>query len=246
MFIVVRAKRALAILGLTIFAFGGIIIACNRTLVPVFSQNTAEKQTCYVIDAGHGGEDGGAVSPDGVVESTLNLAIAQRTRGLLSFLGTSTTMTRSGQEAIYSPGAVTLREKKRSDLENRAALVNRCEHGILVSIHQNSLPSAPSVRGAQVFFNSAAGANILAEQVQQALNESVNAADHAKDAKQIAASIYLMQQIDCPGILIECGFLSNAADTENLQNSAYQTKLALAAAAGILRYENGASEYESK
>ena len=97
MFIVVRAKRALAILGLTIFAFGGIIIACNRTLVPVFSQNTAEKQTCYVIDAGHGGEDGGAVSPDGVVESTLNLAIAQRTRGLLSFLGTFTTMTRSGQ-----------------------------------------------------------------------------------------------------------------------------------------------------
>lgn len=246
MFIVVRAKRVLAILGLTIFAFGGIIIACNRTLVPVFSQNTNEEATCYVIDAGHGGEDGGAVSPDGVVESTLNLAIAERTRSLLSFLGVSTAMTRKGPEAIYSDGAVTLREKKRSDLENRVELVNSHAPGVLVSIHQNSLPSAPSVRGAQVFFNGAAKADALAEQVQQTLNESVNAANHVKDAKRIAPSIYLMEQIQCPGILIECGFLSNAADTENLQNSAYQTKLALAAAAGILRYENGASEYESK
>ena len=76
-----------------------------------------------VLDAGHGGEDGGAVSPDGVVESDLNLAITRRLRDVLLFLGRDTVLTRTGEDAIYSPEAVTLREKKVSDLKNRVDLI---------------------------------------------------------------------------------------------------------------------------
>lgn len=246
MFIVVRARRVLGILCLTILAIGGIIMTGNRTLVPVFSHTASETpQTCYIIDAGHGGEDGGAVSSEGVIESDINLAIAQKTEKLLAFLGKSTAMTRKDERAVYSDGAVTLREKKRSDLENRAAMINGYENAVLISIHQNSLPSAPSVHGAQVFYNSADGAELLAEQMQQSLNQCVNT-DNAKTTKQIDSSIYLMRQVNCRAILVECGFLSNHEDTKKLQDGGYQTKLAMTITAGVLNHENGVSAYESE
>lgn len=246
MFIVVRAKKVLGILCLTILLIGGIIITGNRTLVPVFSRTASETmQTCYIIDAGHGGEDGGAVSSEGVIESDINLAIAQRTEQLMAFLGKSTAMTRSDEQAVYSDGAVTLREKKRSDLENRAAMINGYEDAVLISIHQNSLPSSPSVHGAQVFYNGIDGAEILAEHVQQSLNQSVNIGNE-KTKKQIDSSIYLMRQVNCPAILVECGFLSNSEETKELQDGGYQTKLAMIIAAGVLNHENGAIAYESE
>lgn len=100
-----------------------------------------------VIDAGHGGEDGGAVAADGTVESGINLAIAQDLDALLRFLGCETRMTRTEDAAIYSDGARTLREKKASDLKNRVALVNETPNAVLLSIHQNSLPASRRVHG---------------------------------------------------------------------------------------------------
>ena len=182
-----------------------------------------------VVDAGHGGEDGGAVAADGTVESGLNLAIARRVRDLLTFAGVPTTVTREGDAAIYDPGSATLREKKVSDLHNRVALVNELPGAVLLSIHQNSLPSSPSTRGAQVFWNRQEGAEELASSIQEALN-----AGHEKKAAQVPSSVYLMKEITAPGVLVECGFLSNAAETEQLKDPAYQTKLAAAIAAGVL------------
>ena len=240
MFLVLRAKRIFMVLCLTIFTIGGIIIACNRTLVPVFAPDTTGQAHYYIIDAGHGGEDGGAVSGDGIAESDLNLSIAVKTEKLLSFLGKNTAMTRNDGNAVYTDGAATLREKKRSDLENRVSMVNEYTHATLISIHQNSLPSVPAVHGAQVFYNAVEGAQALAEQTQQQLNQSVNLGNE-KAAKEIDSSIYLMQHVNCPAILIECGFLSNSAETQLLQDAHYQTKLAAAIVAGILRTTNGAS-----
>ena len=107
-----------------------------------------------VLDAGHGGEDGGAVSRDGVAESSVNLAITRKLRDVFLFLGRDTVLTREGEEAIYSPDCVTLREKKVSDLKNRVALINQQSGAVLISIHQNSMPDHPSVHGAQVFYNA--------------------------------------------------------------------------------------------
>ena len=216
-----------------LLCLSGILWAGHKSpRVPAFSAREDVPVT-VVIDPGHGGEDGGAVAADGTVESGLNLAIARRVRDLLTFAGVPTTVTREGDAAIYDPGSATLREKKVSDLHNRVALVNELPGAVLLSIHQNSLPSSPSTRGAQVFWNRQEGAEELASSIQEALNGAVNAG-HEKKAAQVPSSVYLMKEITAPGVLVECGFLSNAAETEQLKDPAYQTKLAAAIAAGVL------------
>ena len=173
------------------------------------------------LDAGHGGEDGGAVSPDGVPESGINLQIVRKAEGLLVFLGRSVRLTRTGEEAIYSPEAQTLREKKVSDLKNRVALINALPHAVLLSIHQNSMPQHPAVHGAQVFSNPQEPAAGLAQSIQQALNLTVNTGNE-KTAKAIGDSVYLMKHITCPGVLVECGFLSNSHEAQLLQQPEQQ------------------------
>lgn len=188
-----------------------------------------------VLDAGHGGEDGGAVSRDGVAESGVNLAITRKLRDVFLFLGRDTVLTREGEEAIYSPDCVTLREKKVSDLKNRVALINQQPGAVLISIHQNSMPDHPSVHGAQVFYNAVSPGGQLGMTVQDSLNEVVNSGNE-KNAKAIDSTIYLMKNVRCPAILIECGFLSNPAETQLLLTDEYQVKLAVCIAAGFLQY----------
>lgn len=191
-----------------------------------------------VIDPGHGGEDGGAVSSDGVEESQINLAVALQVNDLLRLMGQRTTMTRTEDVSTCDQGLATIRQRKASDLKNRVALVNGMENAILLSIHQNSLPSSPVTHGAQVFWNRQEGAEGLAELVQASLNETINAGNE-KHAKQIPPTIYLMKNVTAPGIIVECGFLSNAAETQRLQELSYQRKLAAAIAAGYLRCLSG-------
>lgn len=104
-----------------------------------------------VLDAGHGGEDGGAVSRDGVAESSVNLAITRKLRDVFLFLGRDTVLTREGEEAIYSPDCVTLREKKVSDLKNRVDLINQQSGAVLISIHQNACRTIRRSTGPRCF-----------------------------------------------------------------------------------------------
>jgi len=194
--------------------------------------HTAADPAILVIDPGHGGEDGGAIALDGSVsESSLNLEIALRLNDLMHFLGHPTVMTRTADVSIHSPSAQNIREKKVSDLHNRVALVNKTENARLLSIHQNSLPSSTVTHGAQVFWNSREGADTWAQSVQDALNTSINIGND-KMTKPIPNTIYLMKNITVPGILVECGFLSNPDETHRLQQENYQLRLAAAIAAG--------------
>ena len=138
----------------------------TREARPVFRPEGIPETPVIVIDAGHGGEDGGAVAADGTVESGINLAIAQDLDALLRFLGCETRMTRTEDAAIYSDGARTLREKKASDLKNRVALVNETPNAVLLSIHQNSLPASRRVHGAQAFHARTEGSEALAERLE--------------------------------------------------------------------------------
>ena len=194
-----------------------------------------DDQRLVVIDAGHGGADCGAVSSNGSVkESTVNLQIAQRLALLLMFCGEQVTMTRCDDDDLSSPEASTIREKKVSDLKNRATFVNESGADVLISIHQNSLPQRPDVSGAQVFYNNSASADLLASAVQNQLNRSINSRD--KLSKAIDPSIYLMKEVHCSAILAECGFLSNSGDTQLLCSETHQVKLSLAIAAGYLLF----------
>ena len=182
-----------------------------------------------IVDAGHGGEDGGAVAADGTKESGINLSIALKTEALLVFLGCDTKMTRETDISIHDDMAETLRQKKVSDLKNRAALVNGTKGAVLLSIHQNSLPQDTSVRGAQAFYNEPG--KHIAESIQQALNTAVNA--KTKEAKAAPKSVYLMKNAVVPAVLVECGFLSNGEETALLQEENQQKKLACTIVAGV-------------
>lgn len=192
-----------------------------------------ETPVTVILDAGHGGEDGGASTADGVLESGINLEIALRLRDLLAFAGVDTQMIRDTDTAVYSGDCRTISQKKVSDLKNRAAMVNAVENGLLVSIHQNYFEQTKYC-GAQVFFAKTDGSKALAERIQQSLRENVDAANH-RQCKP-SQSVYLMEHIECTGVLIECGFLSNYEEAKRLQTDAYQKKLTAAICGAITEY----------
>lgn len=231
--IILLRKRDLILSGLfCCFVFGLAAVLWQGTPVPAFNARD-EVPVTVVIDPGHGGEDGGAVSPGGVAEGQINLAVSLRVNDLLRFAGQRTRLTRSEDVTICDEDLDTMRQRKSSDLKNRVKMVEETEHAVLLSIHQNSLPSSPVTHGAQVFWNRQEGAEALAEQIQEALNSDINAGNE-KQSRQIPDSIYLMKNISAPGVLVECGFLSNGPETERLQDPAYQLRLAAAIAAGYL------------
>ena len=241
LFVIIKKKDLL--LGAALFLTLGIYLSLTmlRPSVSSFSPQAGGERV-IVVDAGHGGEDGGAVSADGVVESHINLAIAQDVNALLMFLGEDTRMTRTEDVSIHSQDAETLHQKKVSDLKNRVELVNSTPNAILLSIHQNSLPKSKSVHGAQVFYGKVGTSDLYAHSMQEALNRAIN--DKEKDAKEIAPTIYLMKNVTAPAVLVECGFLSNSSDSTMLQQENYQKKLAVVIAAGFLNAVNSREEAE--
>lgn len=187
-----------------------------------------------VIDPGHGGMDGGAASADGTVEAQVNLAVGLRLEETARLLGVETVMTRREDVSLHDESAGTVRQKKVSDLKNRVAQANGISGGVLVSLHQNSLPQVPTVHGAQVFYGAAEGSQALAETVQAALNETIN--DRAKEVKAGSSGVYLLEKAEIPAILVECGFLSNPDETALLNTQVHQTRLALTILAAVLSH----------
>lgn len=198
-------------------------------------QPSGERPT-LVLDAGHGGEDGGAVSLTGVPESTINLAIVEKLDLLLGLCGRAPVVLRQSDVSLHDPDADTLREKKASDLKNRVAAVEETEHAVLLSIHQNMFTNA-RYHGAQVFFAPTEGSQELAAHAQEILRQTVDPSNE-RQAKPIPDTVYLMNHISCPAILVECGFLSNPEEEGKLRSEGYQLQLAAALAGAWLQYES--------
>ena len=187
-----------------------------------------------VLDAGHGGEDGGAVSLTGVPESQINLAITLRMEEILALCGIPTQPLRRQDISLYSKGARSLREKKVSDLHNRVEEIQREENTVLVSIHQNSFPQE-SIHGAQVFYhNSSSEGKLLAELIQKELVSKVDR-ENKRQAKG-NTNYYLLKKTKVPLVIVECGFLSNSREAELLCEEDYQDRVAYAICMGILKY----------
>lgn len=183
----------------------------------------------FVIDAGHGGIDGGATSCTGVLESQINLEIALRLDDLMHLLGFNTVMIRTTDRSVYTQGE-TIAAQKVSDLKRRVSIVNGTPGAVLVSIHQNNF-SDGRYSGAQVFYASDADSRFLAEKLQTALVQNLNPGSNRKCKK--AAGVYLMEHIQAPGILVECGFLSNIEEEAKLRSVSYQQKLCAVIAATL-------------
>jgi len=219
----------LAVLVIFLFVFGfGDDVSFVETISPVSASDAI-----LIIDAGHGGEDGGASSPDGAQESHINLEVARRLELVLGIFGTRILPLRESDVSLHDPDAQTLRQKKVSDLNNRVKTIQAQDTPILLSIHQNSYPDS-RYSGAQVFYAPTHGSRELAQIIQESLRRTIDPAN-TRQEKQIPDTIFLMNHISCPGVLIECGFLSNPREARMLREHSYQTKLAVAVAGGYLQ-----------
>lgn len=206
------------------------IIFGGERAVQVFSEEDGARESwCIVLDAGHGGEDGGATSCTGVLESGINLEITLRLRDLLHLLGRQTRMIRVSDISVYTKGG-TIAQKKMSDLKERVRIVNTTPNAVLLSIHQNNF-SDGRYSGAQVFYADTQGSERLAKELQSTLISSLNKGSNRK-CKQ-CDGVYLMEHISCPGILVECGFLSNPEEEARLRSPDYQRKLCCVIAAAV-------------
>ena len=187
-----------------------------------------------ILDAGHGGEDGGAVSRTGVPESGINLSIVLKMDALLGLYGEEPVLVRDTNRSIHDQEAQTLRQKKNSDLKNRVKLVEETPNGVLLSIHQNIFTD-PKFQGAQVFFRPDPDSQALAGEMQEALRQADP--ENRRKPAQIASTIYLMNHVTRPAVLVECGFLSHPVEEQKLLTGEYQTQLALCMTAAWLRWQ---------
>ncbi|MDY3225718.1 MAG: N-acetylmuramoyl-L-alanine amidase [Candidatus Faecousia sp.] len=204
----------------------------SRAVTVISERLPIARQHCIVLDPGHGGEDGGATSCTGVLESAYNLEISRRLNDLLHFLGYETRMIRTEDVSVYTTGD-TIARKKISDLKERVRMVNETENALLVSIHQNQF-SDSRYSGAQVFYANTDGSRELAQQLQAELVAALNPGSSRK-CKQ-SSGVYLMDNIRCTGVLVECGFLSNPQEEARLRSSDYQRKLCCVLASTLSRY----------
>ena len=206
-----------------------VSIIGSQTISAIGEASPYKPQHCIIIDAGHGGIDGGATSCTGVLESQINLEIALRLDDLMHLLGMNTLMIRNTDTSVYTQGD-SISAQKVSDLKERVRIVNQTENAVLISIHQNHF-SDDKYDGAQVFYAPNNESEMLAKELQTTIINTLNIG--SKRMAKKADGIYLMQNIHCPGILFECGFLSNPEEEANLRSPDYQRKLCCVIASTI-------------
>lgn len=204
----------------------------NSLVEPVMEPDVLRRTAPLILDAGHGGEDGGAVSITGVPESQINLAIVLKLRDVLGLYGVNPVVLRETDVSLHDDSANTLREKKRSDLKNRVAAIEEVEGGTLLSIHQNTYPGS-RYHGAHVFYAPTEGSQSLAEHFQNSIKAALQP-DNERAVKRIPDTVYIMNHITCPAVLIECGFLTNPEEEALLRDEDYQRKLSAVVAAAWL------------
>ncbi|MGM9624071.1 MAG: N-acetylmuramoyl-L-alanine amidase [Eubacteriales bacterium] len=186
-----------------------------------------------VLDAGHGGEDGGAVSADGVMEKTLNLSIVLTLGDMLEAAGIPVVYTRTDDNGLYD-GAVP-GHRKMTDLKNRLAVWEQYPDAILVSVHMNTF-SAARYHGMQVFYGvQSEESALLAETIRQN-NQNYLQPDNTRACKPAGSSIYLLDRCRGSAVLVECGFLSNPDEAALLSEASYREKIAAVLCASILAH----------
>lgn len=200
-----------------------------------FHADFFEKKGTIVLDAGHGGEDGGAVGINGVMEKDVNLAIALELEKYLKQNNFDVVMIRDTDSAVGDQSLDTVAQRKRSDTKNRLRTVEETGECILISIHQNHF-SQSKYSGAQVFYSgNREESGRLAECIRQSIVGSLQP-DNKRENKQAEKNIYLLYNCPVPAVLVECGFLSNPQEAEKLSQPAYQKDMAAAIYNGLIDY----------
>lgn len=187
-----------------------------------------------VIDAGHGGEDGGAVSADGVLEKDINLSISEYTSDLLYLLGFEVKKTRSDDTALDTESD-TVHARKVADLKKRLEIFESSKNNVIISIHQNKF-SQTKYHGTQIFYSpNNEKSKLLAESIRLSVKNQLQP-DNEREIKKADDGIYLLKNTQNPAVIVECGFISNDEECKKLQNEEYQRQISYTIATGFLEY----------
>lgn len=192
-------------------------------------------QKTVIVDAGHGGDDGGAIGIDGTVEKDINLDIALKLEKILKFYGFNVIMTRTQDVMTCDDGLDSLRKRKISDIHNRFELMRKNPDAIFISVHQNKFEDS-SQHGTQVFYS---GNDERSKELAEAIQTSVTLTLQRKNdrvVKKSGSGIYLLYHAKIPAVLVECGFISNFDEVKKLKDESYRMKLAILIADGLLKY----------
>jgi len=231
MILLLRRKTYIAAVACTAAACAVVALGCGINTA-IRSSARSPAGPVVIIDPGHGGADGGA-QVGALEEKTLNLDISMRLKDMLQFFGYTVVMTRT--EDASTDGSRGF--NKRKDLNARAKLAAAHASAPLLSIHMNKFDDdAPW--GTQVFYSKNNGkSKVLAFCVQEEVRGLLQPKNH-RQIKPAPDSVFLMKAVKNPAIIVECGFLSNAAELERLKDEKYRSELAFAIACGYLRYES--------
>ena len=199
------------------------------------STNAVDKSNLptIIIDAGHGGFDGGASTKEGYPEKHINLAVSLYLNEYLNLFGFNTILTRDTDTSLEDQGLNTIRQKKKSDIHNRMKIMDDTENSVYISIHQNFY-SVEKYNGMQVFYsrNFSETSSVLSQCIQDSAT-SLLQPDNERQIKECGTSVYLIYNAKRPACLVECGFLSNNSEAQLLKTPDYQKKIAYCIASGI-------------
>lgn len=223
-----------------IFSVIFIAICIFFTAFPFFKSRSTYSQKVpnepiVVIDAGHGGEDGGTIGINGCYEKDLNLSLAKKLKTYLSSMGIKCVLTRNSDTLLYDRNADYEGRKKHLDMLARLEITNSYENAIFVSIHQNAFPQE-KYRGLQIYYSENNDNSLLIAKGIEEVVKSTLQPQNNRVAKASGGNIYLLDKLDCPALLIECGFLSNSEECALLCTDEYQNKLCAVIAARIAEF----------
>lgn len=210
----------------------GVILICSVVGVCYVVKAASSPKALYtiVIDAGHGGRDGGAIGKEtGITESQLNLDYALTLKDMCEEFGFDVILTRSTMDGLYDENASN---KKKSEMEKRKSIINNSGADIMVSLHMNSFPLS-SAQGAQVFYAKGSGQGMtLAKGIQTAICKNF---ENARDYVTVG-DYFVLNYSNIPSVLIECGFLSNPTEESLLQEKDYRQNFCYSILVGIINY----------
>lgn len=235
---VVKLTRALTALCLSVVLCVGVyafFLAAKKSIFRTASSGVTLKPPVMIIDPGHGGEDGGTVSVSGTAEKEINLDLSLSLREFFRFFGFETVMTREEDCLIYGEGAKTIREKKVSDIRNRMKIIEETPGCIFLSIHQNHY-SVEKYNGTQVFYSKNNPlSKELAGHIQSTVKNDLQNSNE-REIKPTGTEIYLLNRSLVPSVMVECGFLSNVAESKLLETPEYRRVMAFEIFKGTCAY----------
>ena len=205
-----------------------------KSEVNTINKAMASPSVTVILDAGHGGEDGGASSADGLLEKDLNLALALEMRDILVANGVNVILTRDTDTLLYDRNVDFHGRKKMLDMAARLKIAEETENPVFVSLHMNTYPLS-TCQGVQVWYSENNDASFeLAKTIQSTTKELLQN-ENDRPVKRSGSSIYLLHHLECPAVLVECGFLSSPEEAALLGEENYRQQLALTLCMGILR-----------